>query len=150
MSMRLSASIYAICILLISFSTICALIPFWRFLIEIVFNFLQAFEEKSPFKEYKTALFESKKNNWSGISKFTRTVFIFNYYVISWPNFDVMMLKIERTLILCIVAVLAKTCLDKFTPEIRRTSYNFTSGKNSGSFVISRKLLNVLKNNFCY
>ena len=49
MSMRLSASIYAICILFISFSTICALIPSWGFLIEIVFNFLQAFEENSPF-----------------------------------------------------------------------------------------------------
>ena len=59
MSMQLSASIYAICILLISFSTICALIPSWRFLIEILFNFLQAFEEKSLFAAYKTALFES-------------------------------------------------------------------------------------------
>ena len=59
--MRLSASIYAICILLISFSIICALISSWRFLIEIVFNFMQAFEEKSPFAANKTALFESQK-----------------------------------------------------------------------------------------
>ena len=57
--MRLSFLIYAICILLISFSTICTQILSWRFLIEIVFNFLQAFEEKSPFAAYKTALFES-------------------------------------------------------------------------------------------
>ena len=59
MSMRLLASIYAIYILFISFSTICTLIPSWQFLIEIVFNFLQAFEENSPFTEYKTAMFES-------------------------------------------------------------------------------------------
>ena len=43
------------------------------------------------------------------------------------------MLKIEEALILCIVAVLAKTCLVKFTPTVRRTSYNFTSGENSRS-----------------
>ena len=44
-----------------------------------------------------------------------------------------MMLKIEGALILCIAAVLAKTCLEKFTPKVRRTSYNFTSSKNSRS-----------------
>ena len=54
------------------------------------------------------------------------------------------MLKIQGALILCIVAVLPKTCLEKFTPKVRRTSYNFTSGKKL-SFVISRKLLDVLK-----
>ena len=36
-------------------------------------------------------------------------------------------------MILCIVAVLAKTCLEKFTPKVRRTSDNFTSGENSRS-----------------
>ena len=41
-----------------------------------------------------------------------------------------MMLKIEGALILCIVAVLAKTCLEKLTPKVRRMSYNFTSGEN--------------------
>ena len=45
-------------------------------------------------------------------------------------KFDGMMLKIEGALIPCIVAVLAKTCLEKLTPKVRRTSYNFTSGKN--------------------
>ena len=53
-----------------------------------------------------------------------------------------MRLKIEVASILCIVAVLAKTCLEKFTPKVRRISYNFTSGKNS------RKLLDVSKNIF--
>ena len=33
-----------------------------------------------------------------------------------------MMVKIEGALVLCIVAVLAKTCLEKFTPKVRRTS----------------------------
>ena len=40
------------------------------------------------------------------------------------PNFDGKRLKIEGALILCIVAVLAKTCLEKFTPKVRRTSFN--------------------------
>ena len=40
-----------------------------------------------------------------------------------------MRLKIEGALILSIVAVLAKTCLEKFTPKVRRTSYNLLSGK---------------------
>ena len=53
--MRLSVSTYAICILFISFSTICP----GDLLIEIVFNFLQAFEENSPFAANKTALFDS-------------------------------------------------------------------------------------------
>ena len=44
-----------------------------------------------------------------------------------------MMLKIEGALIICFVAVLAKTCLEKLAPKVRRTSYNFTSGKNSRS-----------------
>ena len=35
-----------------------------------------------------------------------------------------MRLKIEGALILCIVAVFAKTCLEKFTPKVRRTSNN--------------------------
>ena len=48
-------------------------------------------------------------------------------------KFDGMMLKIERALILCSVAVFAKTSLEKFTPKVRRTSYNFTSGENSHS-----------------
>ena len=48
-------------------------------------------------------------------------------------KFDGMMLKIEGALILCIVAVLAKTRLEKFTPKVRRTSYNFTFGKISRS-----------------
>ena len=38
-----------------------------------------------------------------------------------------MKLKIEGALILCVVAVLAKTCVEKFTPKVHRTSYNFTS-----------------------
>ena len=41
------------------------------------------------------------------------------------------MLKIEGALILCIVVVLAKTYLEKFTPKVRRASYNFTSSKIS-------------------
>ena len=41
-------------------------------------------------------------------------------------KFDGMRLKIEGALILCVVAVLAKTCLEKFTPKVRRKSYNFT------------------------
>ena len=36
-----------------------------------------------------------------------------------------MRLKIEGALIRCIVAVLAKTCLEKFTPKVHRMSYNF-------------------------
>ena len=39
-------------------------------------------------------------------------------------KFDGMRLKIEGALILCIVAVLANTCLEKFTPKVRRASYN--------------------------
>ena len=35
-----------------------------------------------------------------------------------------MRLKIEGALIFCIVAILAKTCIEKFTPKVRRTSYN--------------------------
>ena len=46
-----------------------------------------------------------------------------------------MMLKIEGEYWskLYIVAVLAKTGLEKFTAKVRRTSYNFTSGENSRS-----------------
>ena len=62
-----------------------------------------------------------------------------------------MMLKIEGALIFCIVVVLAKTCLEEeeeeFTPKVRRTSYNFTSGENSRS---PRKLLDILKDKFSY
>ena len=83
-------------------------------------DFLQAFEENSLSSAYKIPI------NWSGISKFPRTVYIFSYYF--------MRLKMEGTLILCIVAaVLAKTSLEKFASKLRRTSYNFTSGKNSRS-----------------
>ena len=42
-----------------------------------------------------------------------------------------MRFKIEGALILCIVAVLARTCLEKLTPEVRRTLYNLTSGKKN-------------------
>ena len=45
--------------LFVSFSTICALIPCWGFLIVRVINFLQAFEENSLFAAYETALIES-------------------------------------------------------------------------------------------
>ena len=62
-------------------------------------------------------------------------------------EFDGMRLKIEGVLMLCIVAVLAKTCLEKFTPTYaaRHTIYF----RQKLSFVdISRKLLDVLKNIF--
>ena len=50
------------------------------------------------------------------------------------PNLTAQMrLKIEGALILCIVAVLAETCLEIFTPKVRRTSYNLLSAKNSRS-----------------
>ena len=39
----------------VSFSTICALIPCWEFLIVCVINFLQAFEKNCLFAAYKTA-----------------------------------------------------------------------------------------------
>ena len=48
-----------------------------------------------------------------------------------------MRLKIEGALVLCIVAVLAETCLEKFTPEVRSTSYNFTSGENPCSWYLA-------------
>ena len=35
-----------------------------------------------------------------------------------------MRLKIERVLMLCIVAVLTKNCFEKFTPEVRRLVHN--------------------------
>ena len=57
--------------------------------------------------------------------------------IMNLPNFDGMRLKTEGALILCIVAVLAKTFLEKFTPKVRRTSYNFTSGKNSRSLYLA-------------
>ena len=41
-----------------------------------------------------------------------------------------MRLKIEGALVLCIVAVLAKICLEKFTPKVRRTSYNLLPVEN--------------------
>ena len=59
--MRLSVSISAICNLFVSFSTTYALIPCLGFLIVRVINFLQAFEENSPFAAYKTAQHESWK-----------------------------------------------------------------------------------------
>ena len=46
----------------------------------------------------------------------------FSHYFYELTKFDGMMLKIEGALILCIVAVLSKTCLEKFTPRVRRTS----------------------------
>ena len=45
-------------------------------------NLLHAFEENNPFAAYKTTLLESK-NNWSGISKFPCTVYMFGYYIIN-------------------------------------------------------------------
>ena len=57
-----------------------------------------------------------------------------------------MRLKVGGALILWVVAVVAKTYLEKLTPKARRTSYNFTSGKSSRSS--SRKLLDTFKNNF--
>ena len=56
-----------------------------------------------------------------------------------------MMLKLEGVLILCIVAVLAKTCLEKFTPKVRPTSYNFTSGKKTLVRLISQTIKRIEK-----
>ena len=47
------------------------------------------------------------------------------------PNsFEGMRLKSKGALIPCIVAVLAKTYLEKFTPKVRRTSYNLLPVKS--------------------
>ena len=51
--MLLSVSVSTICSLFISFRIICALIPWWGFLIVRAINFLQAFEEISRFAAYK-------------------------------------------------------------------------------------------------
>ena len=128
--MRLSASIYAIYILFISFSTICAVIPSWRFLIEIVFNFLQALKKNRHLQNTKLHCLSHKKVIGE---EFQNSPGRFSSSFYKLAKFDGMMLKIEGALILCIVAVLAKTCLEKFTPKVRRTSYNFPSGKNSCS-----------------
>ena len=63
-------------------------------------------------------------------------------------KFDGMRLKIEGALILCVVAVLAKTCLEKFTPKLRRTSYNFISGKNSRSSYLAN--YKTYRKTFCF
>ena len=131
--MRLSASIYAICILLISFSTICALIPSWRFFIETVFNLLQAFEEKNNHLQYTKLHCLSHKKQLQRNLKIRQNCFHLQLLFYKLAKFDGIMLKIEGALIICIVAVLAKTCLEKFTSKMRLTSYNFTSGENSRS-----------------
>ena len=111
--MRLSVSISTIFSLFVSLSTICALIPSWRFLIVLVF----------PICSIQNCPDLVIKNNWSGIQnspgRFTTAVLFYQL-----ARFDGMGLKIEGASILCIVAVLAKTCLEKFIPKVRRTSYN--------------------------
>ena len=51
-----------------------------------------------------------------------------------------MRFKIEGALILCIVAGLAKTCLEKFTPKVRRTSYNLLPVKTLVHHVYIRRI----------
>ena len=58
-----------------------------------------------------------------------------------------MRLKIGGAFILCIVAVLAKTYLEKFTLKVRRTSYNLLPVKTLVRH-ISQTGLDVLKNIF--
>ena len=64
-------------------------------------------------------------------------------------KFDGMRLKIEGALILRIVAVLAKICLEKFTPKVRRTSYHLLPVKtlvrhiSQTSFFMPRSSFNV-------
>ena len=137
MSMRLSASIYAICILVISFSTICALIPYWRFLIKIVFNFRRHLKKNPHLQHTKLHCFSHEKTLERNF-KIRQDGFHLQLLFYKLAKFDGMMLKIEGALILCIVAVLAKTCLEKFTPKVRRTSYNFTSVENSRSSYLAK------------
>ena len=55
------------------------------------------------------------KNNWSGISKYHSTVYIFGYYFLD----GIRQKTAEAALILCIVVVLAKTCFEKLAPKVR-------------------------------
>ena len=118
--MPLSVSISAICCLFVSFSTICALIPCWGFLIVCFISFLQAFEENSPFAAYKTALLESSKIIGAEFRSLHLRLLFYQL-----AKLDGIRLKIEGVLILCIVVVLAKTCFEKFAPKVRIKVNNF-------------------------
>ena len=131
--MRLSFSISTIFSLFVSFSTIFTLIPSWGFVIVRIIDFRQAFEENSLFAAYKTAPDRVIKKQLERNFKIPQDGLHLQLLFYELAKFDGMRLEIEGALILCIVAVLAKTCLEKFTSKVHRTSYNFTSGKNSRS-----------------
>ena len=95
------------------------------FLIVRVINFLQAFQENSPFAAYKTALLI---NNWSGISKFPGEILTHDLNLrllfCQIGQHEVKNLREYCLLILCIVVILAKTCFDKSAPKLRRLVHN--------------------------
>ena len=90
----------------VSFRTICDVISCWGFLIVRVINFLQAFEENSPFSAYRTALFESK-TNWSGISKLPSTVYIFGYYyqLVKLEDTRLKIVRVSWSFAFCVVSL---------------------------------------------
>ena len=145
--MRLSVSISTIFGLFVSFSTFCALIPCWGFLIVRVINFLQAFEENSLFAVYKTVLIESKKKLERNF-KIPQDGLHLQLLFYELAKFDGVRLKIERALVLCIAAVLTKTCLEKFTPKVRRTSYNLLPAKTLARHI--SQPIRRIENNFFY
>ena len=120
--MRLSVSISAICS---SYSVL-------GILIVRVNNFMQTFEENSPFAAYKTALLVSENITEVEFRNFPAR-FTFSAIIYQLVKLGGMSLKIERILIHCIVVVLAKTCFKKIVPKVRRLSSQFIPGKNSRS-----------------
>ena len=128
--MWLPVSISTIFSLFVSFSTIFTLIPSWGFLIVYIIDFLQTFEEIQNIQNCPDWVIK-KQLEWNFEIPQDGLNLQLLFYELA--KFDSMRSKIEGALILCIVAVLAKTCLKKFTPKERRTLYNFTSGKISRS-----------------
>ena len=124
--MRLSVSISPVLVCLRVLAPFALLFRAGFFLIVCVINFLLAFEENSicGVQNYPDWVI---KNNWSGISKFPRTVYSFSYYFI-WRH-DV------------------NNWGSIFIPKIRRTSYNILPVKILVCYIsqtIRRTLKNIL------